>query len=122
MKTKKLILGLGLGVSLLGNFAAHAQSGLTGIVVEKYYRANSADFSADATLPVGTETYRVYADLAPGYQLQAVYGDATHTLTLNTTTTFWNHPTGDQSQGNAMPSASLVNGTLALDSWISMGG
>jgi len=121
MKTNKIILGLGLGVSLLGNFAAHAQSGLQGIIVEKYYKANAAD-AADATDPVsaGSTTYRIYVDLAPGYQLQAVYGDAAHTLSLSTTTGFWNNSQRDSYLGDN-PAAQLKNSTVALDSWITLG-
>jgi hypothetical protein len=122
MKTKHLILGLGLGVSLLAHFNANAQSGLTGVVVEKYYKANAADaaYSTDP-IPAGTTVYRVYADLADGYQLQAVYGDANHALTLSTTTAFWNSSQRDAVTGEN-PNGQLVNGNNALDSWVTMGG
>ena len=79
---KKIILGASL--LILGGIA-HAQNGLENIIVEKYYVANAADAAAadvDATnagyatgaLPVGSVTYRVYADLLPGYKVQALYG------------------------------------------------
>ncbi|MFM7079386.1 MAG: hypothetical protein ACKOYC_06305, partial [Bacteroidota bacterium] len=63
---------------------ANAQ-GLEGIVVEKYYISNANDQSVNSlggVLPVGSVTYRVYADLAASYQFQAVYGDANHELRL----------------------------------------
>ena len=122
MKTNKIILGLGLGISLLGNFAAHAQSGLEGIIVEKYYKSNAAD-AADATdpVPLNSTTYRIYVDLADGYQLQAVYGDVNHKLKINTTTTFWNNQNFDAYKGTNTASQ-LKNSTIALDSWITLGG
>ena len=80
---KKLIFSLSL--SLLSLFT-HAQNGLEQVIVEKYYISNAADEAAadvDATdmgypigaLPVGSVTYRIYADLLPDYKLQAVYAE-----------------------------------------------
>ncbi|NBP75045.1 MAG: hypothetical protein EBU61_03300, partial [Crocinitomicaceae bacterium] len=67
MKTKNLIIGLGI---LCLNAVAYAQ-GLQGIVVEKYYQANSADVTnandvngAVTPLTTGSVTYRIYVDMA----------------------------------------------------------
>ena len=69
---KKIILGLALIVSTL---AARAQNGLESIVVEKYYVSNAADAAGSTgTLPVGSVTYRIWADMLPGYNFQALYG------------------------------------------------
>ena len=125
MKTKKIILGL--GIALLGNFAAHAQ-GLEGIIVEKYYKANAADAAGSVgTLPVGSVTYRIYADLAAGYKFQAIYGseDASHNplhiLKINTTTSFFNAEDRGATTPNGIATAQLKNNTNALDSWFSVG-
>ena len=97
--------------------------GLEGIVVEKYYISNANDQSVNSTggvLPVGSVTYRVYADLAAGYQFQAVYGDANHELRLQTTTLFFNN----EDRGAPFPTFSknfCDDNTVMLDSWVSVG-
>lgn len=97
--------------------------GLEGIVVEKYYISNANDQSVNSTggvLPVGSVTYRVYADLAAGYQFQAVYGDANHELRLETTTLFFNN----EDRGAPFPTFSknfCDDNTVMLDSWVSVG-
>ena len=78
MKTKNLIIGLGI---LCLNAVAYAQ-GLEGIVVEKYYLTNDADganaLSNDAitTLNTGTTVYRVYVDMAAGYKYSQIFHDS----------------------------------------------
>jgi hypothetical protein len=97
--------------------------GLEGIVVEKYYISNANDQSVNSTggvLPVGSVTYRVYADLAAGYQFQAIYGDANHELRLETTTLFFNN----EDRGAPFPTFSknfCDDNTVMLDSWVSVG-
>ena len=86
--------------------AVNAQQGLQGLEVEKYYISNANDSivsnaQGGGNLPVGSVTWRFYANLLPGYKLQAVYGvDAApagqvgvgdHELRLQTTTTFFNN-------------------------------
>ncbi len=122
---------LGLGLLMLGAFAAHSQNGLESIVVEKYYVSNAADAAAaDAdlsgngfttgTLPVGSVTYRIYADMLPGYKFQAAYGLSNHAMIFTTTTQFYNN-----SGGSSIPSSTknaIKNNVLALDSYVSVGG
>lgn len=123
MKTKKLILGLGLGVALLGNYAARAQ-GLDSIIVEKYYRSDAADaLGSVGVLPAGSVTYRIYVDMAPGYVLQSVYGDAAHNLLINTTGAgFFNSEDRGATTPNAIGTAFMNDNANALDSWITIGG
>jgi hypothetical protein len=117
--TKKIFLGLGL--SLLGT-ATHAQDGLEKIIVEKYYISTVADsIGSQGTLPVGSVTYRVYADMLPGYKFQALYGNSDHALKVNTSTTFFNNEDRGATTANAIASAQLKNNTVALDSWFSVG-
>jgi hypothetical protein len=118
---KKIISGLCL--VLICAFA-QAQNGLQRIIVEKYYVSNAAD-SVGANgfgdpLPVGSVTYRIYADMLPGYKFQAVYGVAAHNLLINTTTSFYNNT----DRGHEIPSYSKANcavHTTMLDSWFSVG-
>lgn len=100
-----------------------AQNGLENIIVEKYYVTDAADSAGSAgNLPVGSVTYRVYADMLPGYQLQVVYGTSSplHELRFATTTSFFNN----EFLGNSSPTFSKFNAaknTLMLDSWLSVG-
>ncbi len=101
--------------------------GLEGIVVEKYYQANSADVAAHATngtvtapLISGATVYRVYANLATNYKLTNVWGDATHPLTVTTTTKFFNDANGVDVMSGVSTSNWNTN-TTALDSYLSIG-
>jgi hypothetical protein len=115
---KKLILGLGL--CLIG-FFAQAQNGLEQLIVEKYYVANAADAAGSlGTLPLGSVTYRIYADMLPGYKFQMAYGSASHNLLINTTTSFFNN----EDRGATTPTytkAQASQNTVMLDSWVSVG-
>ena len=101
--------------------------GLEGIVVEKYYQANSADVAAHATngtvtapLISGATVYRVYANLATNYKLTNVWGDATHPLTVTTTTKFFNDANGVDVMSGVSTNSWNTN-TTALDSYLSIG-
>ena len=117
--TKKIFLGLGL--SLLGTIA-NAQDGLEKIIVEKYYVSTAADsIGSIGILPVGSVTYRVYADMLPGYKFQALYGNSDHPLKISTSTSFFNNEDRGAATANAIASPQLKNNTVALDSWFSVG-
>jgi len=113
---------------------SNGQDGLTKIHVEKFYVSNAADAAAaDAaaadegyqtgTLPSGSITWRIYAELEPGWGVQAVYGVNNHPLELSTTTSFYNHPAGNPSGGPLLSNSDsyLGNGTTYLDSYLSCG-
>jgi hypothetical protein len=120
---KKILMSLSL--ALLGGGFAQAQNGLEGIVVEKYYIANAADAAASVgTLPVGSVTYRVYADMLPGYKFQALFGDNANgqPLKISTSTSFFNNEDRGAATANAIGSSFLKFNTVALDSWFSVGG
>lgn len=132
---KKLKLYIFLGFSFLFLSEVYAQSGLQQIIVEKYYISNAADsISANTdlsaagyptgTLPVGSVTYRIFADLAPNWGVQVTYGVNGHPVKLQTTTQFFNHPNGDAAAG-PFPTSSvgiLSSGTTLLDSYLTCGG
>ncbi|MBL7925060.1 MAG: T9SS type A sorting domain-containing protein [Bacteroidia bacterium] len=109
---------------------AKAQSGLEGIIVEKYYVSDANDTMANmdgGVLPIGSVTYRIFVDMLPGYTFQACYGVPgvagqcpAHELKIETSTLFFNnedrgavHPT--------IPFSSTDNNTVMLDSWLSVG-
>ena len=79
--------------SVLFLHSAYAVHGLEGIVVERYYCSDKNDsvvtdkYSSDkGTLPVGSITYRIYADMLPGYKFQAAFGIPGHPLKISTST------------------------------------
>ena len=126
MKAIKFLLGLGL---MVASSSVFSQVGLQGIVVEKYYQADAADVAnattQGATTPLTTSsvTYRVYADLATGWKLNLLFGDAAHNLTVNTTTGFFNDPTaGVTANPGTISPANTIKHTVMLDSYFTMGG
>jgi hypothetical protein len=126
MKAIKFLLGLGL---MVASSSVFSQVGLQGIVVEKYYQANAADVAnaqaQGATTPLTTSsvTYRVYADLATGWKLNLLFGDAAHNLTVNTTTGFFNDPNQSVTANpGSISQSNTTKNTVMLDSYFTMGG
>jgi hypothetical protein len=115
---KKLFLGLGL--CFLG-ILSQAQNGLESIYVEKYYVATAADAAASSgTLPEGSVTWRIYADMLPGYKFQVAYGDERNAMIFSTSTTFFNN----EDRGATTPAytkTQAATNTVMLDSWLSVG-
>ena len=125
MKTKKIIIGLGI---LFLNAVAYAQ-GLEGIVVEKYYQANSADVTnADANsaitpLTTSSVTYRIYVDMASGYKFNSLFGSSTNNLKVNSTAGFFNDPNfGVVINPGTISSLNIRKKTAMLDSYFTTGG
>jgi hypothetical protein len=117
---KKILMGLAL--LMAGAYTSRAQ-GLDGIVVEKFYVSNAADAAGSVgALPVGSVTWRFYVDLAAGWELQSVYGDAAHTLNFTSTTPFFNNEDRGATTANAIPFNNIDDNTVILDSYISVGG
>ena len=97
--------------------------GLEDVIVEKYYVANASD-AADpdaGDLAVGTVTYRIYIDMAPDYKLETVFGSSNNPLSIETTTQFFNNEDRGGLTGNDLGAGFLDNGTVLLDSYVSMG-
>lgn len=117
---------------LLCSFVAAAMQmsaqGLEGIVVEKFYISDAndsldaAENFAIAPLRVGSVTYRVYANLLPGYKLIQVFGNQNHELNFSTTTDFYNDP----NYGFSIYQGTSVNNTrkntTLIDSYLTVGG
>lgn len=121
-----------LACLFFGSLAIHSQnknglskedlSALEDIIIEKYYVSSEADAqdTSGGTLPKGSVTYRIYADLRPGYNLQAVYGMPEHPLIISTTTKFFNTSLGGQT-GQQIETKKINEGKIALDSWVTIG-
>ncbi len=97
--------------------------GLEGLIVEVYYIADSADVADTdgGSLALGSVTYRVFVDMLPGYELQALFSMENQNLEIRTTTGFFNNTDRGESLGNSIPSLRIGDNTVALDSWLSMG-
>lgn len=98
---------------------AEDKSALEGIIVEKYYVADSL-LAHDSLLPKGSITYRIYADLKPNYSLQLIYGDERHPLTIKTTTKFYNDPRVGAVIGYNVHYLHINERAFALDSWLTI--
>ncbi len=131
-KKNSIMKRLLLVVLALLNLVSRSQNGLECLIVEKYYVSNENDTvvnSIGGKLPVGSVTYRLYADMLPGYKFQAVYGvdvaptgasQGDHLLRLQTSTLFFNN----EDRGDIVPSFTKVrcaDNTVMLDSWLTVG-
>jgi hypothetical protein len=120
---KKNILGLSL---ILLASLTHAQNGLDSVIVERFYVSDANDSAgsttaAAGTLPAGSVTYRIYADMLPGYKFQALFGVPTHELKLSTTTTFFNNEDRGATTPNGITVTNTKKNSVMLDSWFSVG-
>ena len=114
-----------LTASLLIGAMATAQSDLENVIVETYYISNAVDAVPNeegGTLPEGSKTYRVYLDLCDGCALLAIYGSAEHPLDISSTAPFYNNPDRGKTYGHEITNGALDENTVALDSWLSLGG
>ncbi len=114
-----------LGTSfLLAGRSARAQGEIENIIVETYYiaDANDATDTTGGTLVEGSRTYRIYIDLATGNAIRAVYGRPDHPLVLSSTAPLFNHLDRGRSYGHEINTNALDEGTVALDSWLAIGG
>lgn len=119
MKTKKFLMTLCAAAAC----AFAGAQGLEDVIVEKYYVANASD-AADpdaGDLAVGTVTYRIYIDMDPDYKLETVFGSSSNPLSIQTTTEFFNNEDRGGLTGNDLGANFLDNGTVLLDSYVSMG-
>jgi len=105
---------------------AHAQNWLEKVLVETYYISDANDsIQHDAsgqsgTLPVGSVTYRVYADMLPGYKFEVAYGNVPHPLSIITSTKFFN----DEGRGATAPIYTKTQAkqwSAMIDSWLTVG-
>jgi hypothetical protein len=101
----------------------NASAQLEKVIVEKYYVSDSNDFTdtSGGIVPIGSTTYRIYIDLAPGSILKKIYGDPNHPFEITSTEVFFNNILDGKSFGKDLTKVSLSENTVALDSWITLG-
>jgi hypothetical protein len=101
----------------------NASAQLEKVIVEKYYVSDSIDFTdtSGGIVPIGSTTYRIYIDLAPGSILKKIYGDPNHPFEITSTEVFFNNILDGKSFGKDLTKVSLSENTVALDSWLTLG-
>jgi hypothetical protein len=89
------------------------QVGLERVIVEPYYihRLDNNNII----------TYRIYLDLAEGYELQAIFGIPGHPLRFTTTTQFINDTIYGEKSGRLISDSLLFKESVVTDSWLTMG-
>ena len=123
---KKILFSLVL--TLLG--VSVFSQGLDSIYIELFHTTTAAEAAADANLNEGDRTYRVFVDMADGYELQAVYGSAAHALILGTepskgqsSSYFYNEPNMGVTLAQNITSFGLTMlPNLLYDSWWTIAG
>lgn len=104
-----------VGPALLGPMIGCAQ-GIDSVFVEIFnVRPSTVAGGPDLT------TYRIYVDLAEGYELQMVYGDQHHSMRIETTTEFFNSAKRSVKYGDRVDISALSDADAALDSWLTIG-
>ena len=109
---------------LAASLQVSAQTGIESVEVETYYISDASDATdTDGANPdplaEGSVTYRVFLDLAPGWRVNALFGDTNHVLHISTTTLLWNNGDRGEAYGWRIPNNRLGDNTVALDSWLS---
>lgn len=96
--------------------------------MEVFYVSDEAD-SLDADenfavypLHIGSVTYRVYADLQPGYKFLQIFGSPEHPLEIATTTSFFNDPNYGVSVYQGTSLNNTKKNTMLIDSYLTTGG
>jgi hypothetical protein len=119
MKKTRLFVFLIMSVVSL-----HAQDALEGIIVEKYYvstKKDNAKKNVSGELAVGSTTYRIYVDMAPGCHFVAAYGSPEHTLEISSTELIYNHAEYGAEHPLRIPERTYKKNITPLDSWITIG-
>lgn len=118
---KKTILFVFLILSFVNTYA---QNALEGIIVEKYYVSTKKDNSKkqlSGELPVGSVTYRIYVDMAPGCRFLAAFGSPSHPLEISSTENIFNHLDNGAEHPIRIPERTYKKNIVPLDSWITIG-
>ena len=103
--------------------AEFAFSQIEKVIVEPYYISDSLD-ATDTTgglLEIGSTTYRIYIDLAPGVKLRKIYGDQNHPLKFSSTERVFNNSADGLTFAKDFNRSRLGENTVALDPWLTLG-
>lgn len=120
-----IVLAAAFSHHALAQYAPPDPGGMQGVIVERYYVADSddaADTDGGTGLTAGSMTYRVFVDLKPGYKLLTVGGFENHPITMGTSTTFFNNDDRGEAWGVNINDIHLDKNTVGIDSWLTIGG
>lgn len=102
---------------LLGLASSSCYSqGIENVIVETFHSAPAIASGEDAMT-----TYRIFVDLAPGYELQMVYGDEQHQFKIETSTYFHNDSLHSEKYADHFGTDSSSLRAMSRDSWLTMG-
>jgi hypothetical protein len=104
--------------------STYAQDALEGIIVEKYYvstKKDNAKKNMSGELAVGSTTYRIYVDMAPGCRFMAAYGSPGHPLEIKSSELIFNHIENGAEHPLRIPERTYKKNITILDSWITIG-
>jgi hypothetical protein len=102
------------------NFEVFSQEGLKGIIVEKIPVTSEAA-SNDPDLPADAIAYRIFAEMAPEYEFQAVFSLENHEMVIETTSEFYNNSDFGGTSAKEIPSALFASyPALVYDSYITV--
>jgi hypothetical protein len=115
----KRILVTGL-VILLRTMTISAQIGVEGIVVERI-PVTAGAVADDPNLPPDAIAYRVFVDMSPGFEMQAVFAETNTSIMFGTTTFFYNNSDlGSATGGDILNSQLAGHPALGYDSYITI--
>lgn len=98
------------------------KKGLENVIVETYFvHGKKTNAVVNGVVAKGSVTYRIFIDMAPGYQLNAFYGVGGHLLFYETTTKFYNDYERGARSGKLIADSLLNYPTVAFDSWLTLG-
>lgn len=106
----------------LASLFCAAQGGIEDVIIEEYCSTNDPEIlealgaEADKTLT----TYRIYIDMAPGYRMQAVFGNIKHPLLIQTEGKIYNHLDQGVDTGNWMNGRRMAEKALFMDSFLTI--
>jgi hypothetical protein len=114
------LFALGSLLFILCKLPVLAQQGLEGIIVEKIPVTAEA-VADDPNLPVDAIAYRIFVDMSPGFEMQAVFAETNTPILFGTTTFFYNNSDlGSTSGGDILNSQLTNHPALLYDSYITI--
>lgn len=102
---------------LFCSFLASSQEGLDDVFIETYFESTTNPFTGEA---LAVKTYRVYVDLAEGYNLQAVFGNSNHPMFLESSAPILNQTDRGAQIATWLDYKRYNEGNLFLDSYLTM--
>lgn len=106
-----------VNLCLIGLFAS-CQEGLEDIFIETYYESDVNPFTGESA---HVKTYRIYVDLAEGYNLQAIFGNSKHPMFLEVSEPILNQTDRGSEIGTWLDYKRYGDGNLYLDSYLTVG-